>query len=117
MERMSIMTKFDKGTALDTKDLENVAGGTYFQSVNVCSFLKEAGFGNVVNENGTPNFDGMRAALGSMGITSHDHGGLAMFGAKNNTYTMGNKTLSQDDLMKVLQDKFPNVQYNKVTEI
>ena len=99
------MAKFDKGTTLDKKDLENVAGGTYFDSMEVCHFLKKAGYDNVLQNNLLPNFDGMRSALGEMGITSHDRGGLE----NENSYTMNGKTLNQAELMKVLQDKFPNV--------
>ncbi|SHK67338.1 hypothetical protein SAMN05216582_1127 [Selenomonas ruminantium] len=98
------MAKFDKGTTLDTKDLENVAGGTYIDSMQVCHFLNQAGYDNVLKGGVLPNLDGMRSALNDMGITSNDHGGFS----KGNTYTMGDKTLTQDELMKVLQDKFPN---------
>jgi len=108
MERMIIMAKFDKGTTLDTKDLENVAGGTYIDSAEVCLFLKKAGYDNVLNDNSLPNLDGMRSALGEMGITSQDHGGIL----NENSYTMNGKKLKQEDLMKILQDKFPNVKTN-----
>lgn len=116
MERMIIMAKFDKGTTLDTNDLENVAGGTYIDSLNVCNFLNQAGFKDVLKEGGSVNFSGMRSALEGMGITSNDHGGIALFGGKSNTYVMNGQTLDQAGLMNVLREKFPNVQYNEIQE-
>ncbi len=105
MERMFTMAKFEKGTTLNTKDLENVAGGTYIDSMQVCQFLSKAGCDNVLKDGVLPNLDGMRSVLKGMGITSHDHGGIL----NENTYTMNGKTLNQNELMKVLQKKFPNV--------
>ena len=116
MERMIIMAKFDKGTPLDTNDLENVAGGTYIDSLNVCNFLNQAGFKDVLKDGGSVNFSGMRSALEGMGITSNDHGGIALFGGKSNTYVMNGQTLDQAGLMNVLREKFPNVQYNEIQE-
>lgn len=110
------MAKFDKGTPLDTNDLENVAGGTYIDSLNVCNFLNQAGFKDVLKDGGSVNFSGMRSALEGMGITSNDHGGIALFGGKSNTYVMNGQTLDQAGLMNVLREKFPNVQYNEIQE-
>lgn len=102
------MAKFDKGTPLDTQDLENVAGGTYFDSMQVCQFLDKAGYKDLLKGGLLPDMSNMRTVLNDMGINAHDKGGLS----NGNTYTMDGKTLNQEQLMNILQEKFPNVKTN-----
>ena len=92
---------------LNDQELEGVAGGTYVQSMEVASFLAQAGCKNMFNDIGGVNFDSMRAALKEMGFESHDKGGLL----KDNTYTQisTGKEFSQAELMKVLKERFPGM--------
>ena len=99
-------------------ELDNVAGGTYLESFNVSSFLYQAGFDNVLNDNGLVNFAGMRSALNSIGISVEDHGGIAALGGGANVYTntATGATMNQADMMSFLREKYPNVRYKEIVE-
>ncbi len=75
--------------------------------MEVAGFLEKAGNKNVFNDIGGVNFDSMRTALKEIGFLSHDKGGLL----KDNTYIQisTGKEFSQDELMKILKEKFPGV--------
>ena len=100
-------TKKFADSKLNDQELQGVAGGTYFQSMEVADFLEKAGYKNMHNDIGGVNFDSMRNALKDMGFESHDKGGIF----KDNTYTQTStgKTFSQEELMKTLKQKFPGV--------
>lgn len=99
-------------------ELDNVNGGTYIDSLNVSNFLYQAGFDNVLNDKGLTNFEGMRSALSSIGITAHDHGGVAALGGTGNTYTVNatGETLDQAGMMNFLRQKYPNVRFKEIVE-
>lgn len=99
-------------------ELDNVNGGTYIDSLNVSNFLYQAGFDNVLNDKGLTNFDGMRSALSSIGVTANDHGGVAALGGKGNTYTVNatGETLDQAGMMNFLRQKYPNVRFKEIVE-
>ena len=101
-----------KKAAMSDNELDNVVGGSYEDSLQVAHFLKNAGFSDAVQGNGVAvNFDGMRKAIDSLGFESHDHGGIKLFGADDNTYTekATGKTFTQAEFMDVLKQKFPGV--------
>lgn len=93
--------------------LDNVNGGTYMQSLQVANLFKKAGIAGTVDENGlSVNFDGMRKAISDLGFESKDHGGLAILGAKDNTYVekATGKEFSQKEFVDFLKQKFPQLQ-------
>ena len=110
--------KILKDEVMSDDELDNVAGGTYIDSMNVASFLYQAGFDNTLNDRGIVNFAGMRSALDSIGISVEDHGGMAALGAQGNVYT--NKAtgakMDQAGMMKYLRKKYPNVRYKDLVE-
>lgn len=57
--------------------------------------------------------------MDSIGITSHDHGGLAILGARGNAYTIKatGETLDQAGLMNLLHKKYPHVNTDTNTVI
>ena len=114
---MAVEEKFANEVMSD-EELDNVAGGTYLESFNVSSFLYQAGFDNVLNDNGLVNFAGMRSALNSIGISVEDHGGIAALGGGANVYTntATGATMNQADMMSFLREKYPNVRYKEIVE-
>ena len=97
-----------KNKAISEEELDKVAGGTYFDSREVATFLQKAGYENMTGFHGLEvNYDNMRKAIDGLGFTSNDHGGLS----KVNTYTekATGKEFSQKEFMNLLKDKFPGV--------
>lgn len=110
--------KILKNEQLSDEELANVAGGTYIESMNVASFLYQAGFDDALNDKGVVNFAGMRSALNSIGISVEDHGGVAALGAQGNVYTVqatGQK-MDQAGMMSYLRQKYPGVRYKEIVE-
>lgn len=101
-----------KAKAMTDDQLDNVNGGTYLQSMQVAQLFKKAGISGTVNDDGlSVNFDGMRKAISDLGFESKDHGGLAILGAKDNTYvekTTG-KVFTQDEFVDFLKQKYPSL--------
>ena len=100
-----------KMNKLDDAELDNVVGGTYDQSMAVAGFFEKAGYKDMFKQNGVSvNFDNMRKAINDLGFESKDHGGLAVFGGKDNTYVEKStgKVFSQDEFMDFLKKKFPS---------
>ena len=101
-----------KMNKLDDMELEGVVGGTYDQSMAVAGFLQKAGYKDMFKKDGiSVNFDAMRSAIDGLGFESKDHGGIKLFGGKDNTYVERStgKVFSQDEFMGLLQQKFPGV--------
>lgn len=96
-----------KGKALTDEQMENVAGGTYSESMQVAYFLQQAGFQDTVKCTFFVNFNGMRNAISQLGFVSQDHGGIV----NENTYVekATGKVYSQDEFMNYLKQRFPNV--------
>ncbi len=98
-----------KKNALSDNQLDNVAGGTYLDSMQVTQFLTKAGYKGMTDEKFglAVNFDNMRKAVDSLGFESHDHGGMS----NDNTYTekATGKVFTQDEFMSFLHKKFPDV--------
>ena len=109
---MIVMNEKMKASVMEDGDLDNVVGGTYDQSMAVAGFLEKAGYSGVFQSDGVRvNFDGMRKAIGDLGFESKDHGGIKLFGGKDNTYVEKStgKVFSQDEFMGFLKNKFPGV--------
>ena len=101
-----------KNLKLSDEELDGVTGGTYAQSMAVAGFFEKAGYSDMFKKDGVGvNFDAMRKAIDGLGFESHDHGGLKIFGADDNTYVQKStgKVFSQDEFMGFLKQKFPNV--------
>lgn len=102
-----------KARAMTDDQLDNVNGGTYTQSMQVAQLFKKAGVAGTVNDDGvTVNFDGMRKAISDLGFESKDHGGLAILGAKDNTYVekATGKVFTQQEFVDFMKQKFPALQ-------
>lgn len=110
--------KILKDEIMSDDELDNINGGTYVDSFNVANFLYQAGFDGTLNDRGLVDFGGMRSALGSIGITANDHGGMAALGGKANSYTVNatGETLDQAGMMNFLREKYPNVRFKGITE-
>lgn len=93
--------------ALSDDQMENVTGGTYFDSMEVANFLQKAGYKDVIESGIAVKFDQMRNVIDKLGFESHDHGGLL----NSNTYKekATGKEYSQEEFMSFLKNKFPNV--------
>lgn len=96
-----------KAKALSEEQMENVAGGTYIDSMQVANFLQKAGFDGLTTSGVVVNFKEMRSAIDKLGFESNDHGGLV----NANTYKekATGKVFSQEEFMNYLKDKFPGV--------
>ncbi|MCR5833978.1 MAG: hypothetical protein K6G55_04930 [Selenomonadaceae bacterium] len=91
---------------LSLEELDNVAGGTYLESMEVADLLNKAGFKGIYKEKGGINFENFRSALEDIGLSVKDHGGLT----RENTYTIKEtgKVLNQDGAMKYLRERLAN---------
>lgn len=96
-----------KDKALSEEQMENVAGGTYFDSMEVANFLQKAGYNDVLKNGVIVKFEEMRNAIDKLGFESHDHGGLL----NSNTYKekATGREFSQEEFMRYLKNKFPGV--------
>ena len=96
-----------KGKALSEEQMEHVAGGTYFDSMDVANFLQKAGYKGVLKDGLFVQFGEMRNVINELGFESHDHGGLT----NANTYKekATGKEFSQEQFMDYLKKKFPGV--------
>lgn len=96
-----------KGKALSEEQMEHVAGGTYFDSMDVATFLQKAGYKDVLENGVVVKFGAMRNAIDKLGFESKDHGGLF----NSNTYKekATGKEFTQEEFMSYLKKKFPGV--------
>lgn len=113
-----LKTEILKDEMLEDDELDQVAGGTYVESLNVAGFLYQAGFDDALNDKGVVNFAGMRSALNSIGISVEDHGGMKALGAGANIYTVKatGQTMNQSEMMSFLRNKYPGVRYKEIVE-
>ncbi|MBR2214373.1 MAG: hypothetical protein IJ849_01285 [Selenomonadaceae bacterium] len=104
------MDKEKMGQSLDMEQLDNVSGGTYFDSWDVAKFLKKAGFEGTLNASGTVDFGGTAEALKELGFTATFNPGSKQSGGKENVYTdESGKKYNQAEMMDFLKQKFPGV--------
>ena len=96
-----------KGKALSDEQMEKVAGGTYFDSMEVANFLQKAGYKDVLESGVAVKFDAMRTAIDKLGFESKDHGGL--FNANTYKEKATGKEFTQEEFMDFLKKKFPGV--------
>lgn len=88
---------------MEMEQLENVAGGTYAQSLEVANILTKAGYRGLV-DGFKVNFNELRSAIDSLGFECRDHGGII----NQNTYVnkLTRKIYTQEDFKIALQIKF-----------
>lgn len=88
---------------MEMGQLENIAGGTYAQSLEVANILTKAGYMGLV-DGFKVNFKELRSAIDSLGFECRDHGGII----NQNTYVnkLTRKIYTQEDFKIVLDVVF-----------
>ena len=71
------------GQALSDDELDGVAGGTRLETYGDGNELYKRG---IISQEDAGSSSKVREALHNLGYKYEDHGGLAIFGAKNNEY-------------------------------
>lgn len=93
--------------AINDEQLENVAGGTYFESASDAGRFEEIGIkvssGNVLGVNILmgEDFTKLRNAFKQFGVTIKDNGGLI----NANHYFIGDKEVSREDAWKHIKSQ------------
>ena len=90
--------KILKDELLSDEELDNVAGGTRAETYADGNELYKRG---LISAEDAESSSGVREALHKLGYKYKDHGGLAIFGAKNNEYFDKNgASVSREDFWK-----------------
>ena len=80
---------------LNDQELEEVAGGTYPQSMEVAKFL--VGYKDIIKDGGV-DFDSMRNVLKDLGFESHDI-----------DIILRGKTYTRDEFIRILKEELPRM--------
>ena len=90
--------KILKDELLSDEELDGVAGGTRAQTYADGNELVKRG---LISEEDALSSSKVREAIHSLGYKYKDHGGMALFGAKNNEYfNKDGVSISRDDFWK-----------------
>ena len=90
--------KILKDELLDDSELDNVAGGTRVETYGDGNELYKRG---LISADDALSSSAVRDKLHQMGYNYKDHGGMALFGAKNNEYfDKGGTSVSREQFWK-----------------
>ena len=86
------------GEIMDDAELDGVAGGTRLETYGDGNELYKRG---LISEDDAVSSSKVREALHNLGYKYVDHGGMAVFGAKNNEYfNKKGDSVNRDDFWK-----------------
>ena len=82
--------------ALSDDQMENVTGGTYFDSMEVANFLQKAGYKDVIESGIAVKFDQMRNVIDKLGFESSNRKGIQ----SGRVYELSEKQIPQREVIQ-----------------